>query len=351
MVRLGLNRWKFHSVEQFAAGVAHAETQGLDAAFLPVNPLGVGDPYVLMAAAAMRTESITLGTLLETPVLRPAAVAAGSAATLDQLAPGRTMLVYGIGDTAVRWLNKSPATVADLEQATTDARAFLAGESVDVGAERPAKLRHLQGPDPVPVWIAASGPRTLRMAGRSADGVFLRVGTHPANLRHAMNQIERGAADAGRDIDDIAIGLVVHTCRSQDPAEVRSITRAMAAGFYEYAPALFDPPGFEWNGPPIDELQAQLYPDFHHARDLVAAGGLVDFLPDEVADSFSFFGTAADIASQIRRIQAAVPQLDLVVPHPVPISTHDVPTSDVPTSDEIDDYARWMGRELKPLLT
>ncbi len=149
--------------------------------------------------------------------------------------------------------------------------------------------------------------------------MFLRVGTNPANLRAAVESIAAGATEAGRDPADVSIGLIVHTCHSQDPADIRAISRAMAAGFYEYAPALFSQAGFEWNGSPIEELKKQLWPDFHHAADLVAAGTLVDFLPDEVAASFSFFGTPADVADQIRTVVAEVRQIEIVVPHPVPL--------------------------------
>lgn len=336
-VQIGLNRWDFRSVERFAASVAAAEAAGVDWAFTPVNPLALPDPYVLLTAAAAATSTIGLGPLLETPALRPAPIAAGSIATLAAVSGGRAMLTYGVGDTAVRWMGLRPSRLAELEAATTLTRALLAHGDVDVGAAAPARLRHGAG---APVWVAASGPKSLRLAGRAADGVFLRVGTHPANVRHAVAQVRAGAAEAGRDPADVALGLIVHTCRSQDPGEVRAITRAMAAGFYEYAPALFDPPGFTWNGPPIEDLKARVWPDFHHAADLVAAGQVVDFLPDDVAASFCFHGTQADVADQLRAILAAVPELSIVVPHPVP----------APRADEVGDYARWIGGELKARL-
>lgn len=334
---LGLNRWDWRGVRAFADSVAEGEAFGIDYAFQPVNPLSVQDPYILLAAAGMATSTIKLGPLLETPMLRPAPVAAGSIATLDELTDGRAMLVYGVGDTAVRFLGRRPARIAELEQATKDARTLLAGQGLDVGTGRPARLQHARS---VPVWLAAGGPKTLRMAGRVADGVFLRVGTHPANIRHAVDQLRLGIDEAGRSPSDVSIGLIVHTCRTQDPAEIRAITRAMAAGFYEYEPALFDPPGFEWTGPHIRELKKLVDPDFHHARDLVAAGSLVDFLADEVAASFSFFGATADIADQVRAIRAAVPEIDLLVPHPVPMAGW----------DELRDYAQWVGQDLKPRL-
>ncbi|MEM9562793.1 MAG: LLM class flavin-dependent oxidoreductase [Actinomycetota bacterium] len=330
-VAIGINRWDFRDPERFVASVVEAERAGVGHAFLPVNPLALWDPYVLMSLAAGPTSTIGFGPLLETPQLRSPAVAAGSIATLAAVSEGRAMLTWGVGDTAVRWLGRRPARVTELEQAVTDSRALLAGDGLDVGATRPARLRHAS---PTPVWVAASGPRTLRAAGRSADGVFVRVGTHPANIEASLAAIRDGAADVGRDPDEIAVGLIVHTCRSQDPDEIRAITRAMAAGFYEYAPALFDQPGFEWNGPSPDELKQRhgLWPDFHHAADLVTAGGLVDFLPDEVADSFSFAGTAIDVAAQIRDLANRVPEASIVVPHPVPN----------PAGDAIGEYVAWL---------
>lgn len=334
-VSIGLNRWDWRTPTSFGESVRMGQDAGIDHAFIPVNPLGVWDPYVLMATGAMATTTMRFGPMLETPVLRPPAVAAGSIATVAELSGGRAMLVYGVGDTAVRWLAKRPARIAELERATIEIRALLRGERLELGAPRPAWLRHAR---PVPVWIAASGPRSLRMAGRVADGVFLRVGTNPANLRAGMEAIAAGAAEAGRDRSEISIGLIVHTCRSQDPAEIRAMTRAMAAGFYEYAPALFDQAGFEWNGPPIEELKKRLWPDFHHAADLVAAGELVDFLDDEVASSFSFFGTAEDVAAQVRSLVAEIPEVEILVPHPIPMPF------DSRLGGELADYIGWLGR-------
>ncbi|MDH3681546.1 MAG: LLM class flavin-dependent oxidoreductase [Acidimicrobiia bacterium] len=314
-VHYGLNRWDWRTPSAFAVEVARAEEAGFSHAFLPVNPLAVPDPYVFLAAGAAATERMVFGPLLETPVLRPPAVAAGSIATIDAIAPGRAMLTYGVGDTAVRWLGRRPATVAELEAACRDARRYLAGDAIDVGAAAPARLRHAR---PVPVWLAAGGPRTLRMAGRVADGVFIRVGTHPANLRVAVDAVRAGAVEAGRSLDDVDVAVIVHTASTEDPAEIRALARAMAAGFYEYSPALFDQAGFEWNGPDIEELKTQIWPDFHHAADLVAAGRLVDFLPDDVARSFSFCGSTGEIAEQLTAVLDAVPEASIVVPHPIP---------------------------------
>ena len=71
-----------------------------------------------------------------------------------------------------------------MESALRAVTRFLRGEPVDIEGGR--SMRHAR---PVPVWMAAGGPRTLRMCGRVADGVFIRVGRHPDNVRHAVQQV------------------------------------------------------------------------------------------------------------------------------------------------------------------
>src|SRR2546426_5410656 len=194
--RFGLNRFDPRSVDAFAADVKRAETLGWDAAFQPDSQLRRRDTYVLLAAAARATRRITLGTLLANPMNRHPTVTASSIATIDELAPGRVVLGWGVGDTAVRLAGLRPARVKELEETTRLMRALLDGQDVEVGAARPAYLPHHRA---VPIWIAAGGPRTLRMAGGVADGVFIRVGTHPANIKRSIDAIHAGAVEAGRD--------------------------------------------------------------------------------------------------------------------------------------------------------
>src|SRR5258708_22841773 len=201
--RFGLNRFDARSVDHFAADVRRAETLGWDAAWQPDSQLRRRDTYVLLASAARATERITLGTLLANPMNRHPTVTASSIATIDELAPGRVVLGWGIGDTAVRLAGLRPARIKELEESTRLMRSLLDGQDVEVGAARPARLPHHR---PVPIWIAAGGPRTLRMAGGVADGGFIRGGTHPANIATAVNAMRAGAAEAGPDPASVRLG-------------------------------------------------------------------------------------------------------------------------------------------------
>ena len=316
--RFGLNRFDPRSVDAFAADVKRAEALGWDAAFQPDSQLRRRDTYVFLAAAARATERITLGTLLANPVNRHPSVTASSIATIDELAPGRVLLGWGVGDTAVRLAGLRPARVKELEDSTRLMRALLDGEAVEVGAERPARLPHARR---VPIWIAAGGPRTLRMAGGVADGVFIRVGTHRANLAGSIEAIRAGAAEAGRGPASVRLGAVFHTVLVDDAARALTMAKSMAAGYYEYSPMLFDRPGLKWTGldPEALKRDRHVWPDFHHAPDLDASGRVVDFLPSEAADAFALRGGPADIVKQLVDVLRASPAaFDYVVLHPIP---------------------------------
>jgi 5,10-methylenetetrahydromethanopterin reductase len=338
--RFGLNRFDSRSIAAFVADVRRAEALGWDAVLQPDSQLRRRDTYVLLAAAAQATRRVVLGPLLANPINRHPTVTASSIATIDELAPGRTLLGWGVGDTAVRLAGLRPARVKELEAGTRLMRALLDGKEVEVGAARPARLPHHR---PVPIWIAAGGPRTLRMAGSVADGVFIRVGTHRANLTRTIDAIRAGAAEAGRDPGAVRLGAIFHTVLVDDPGRALLMGKSMAAGYYEYSPALFEAPGFAWTGPDPETLKHDrtVWPDFHHAPDLEASGRAVDFLPAEAADAFCLRGGPAEIVEQLVGILGATPAaFDHVVLHPIPDPRF-------PTDPERDYTAR-VAREILP---
>lgn len=314
-VAFGLNRLDLRSPAHFAADAARLEALGWRYGFIPSSPLLVPDPYVMLAHALQVTDAIVLGPLIENPVMRHPAVIAGSIATVDNIQPGRTLLGMGVGDTAVRLMGQRPASVAALEHAVKAIRALNSGAALAVDAERPARLRHAA---PVPVWIAAQGPRTLEMAGRVADGVFIRVGVHPENLRLAVDAVRAGERAAGRAVGEVRIGCVFHTVFGEDAAKVGRIARAVAAGYYEYSPRLFANIGLPWDGEDMARLKRRVWPDFHHARDMEAAGEVVAFLPDAAANAFALRGPFEAIREQLRAILDLGLPIEIVVPHPVP---------------------------------
>jgi len=311
----GLNRFDFATPDRFAADVARAEVLGWDYAFVPDSQLRRHDTYVLLAFAARSTSTIRLGPLLTNPVTRHASVTASSIATVDEVSDGRAILGLGIGDTAVRLAGLRPARVATLERAVDIIHALLHDGGIDIGGGHVGRLPH---PRPVPIWVAAAGPRMLRAAGRLADGVFIRAGTHPANLRAAVAAVREGVVEAGRAPDAVKLGLVVHTVLEDDPVRALAIGKSMAAGYYEYSAHLFAIAGLTWDGPDVHQLQAKVFPDFHHHPDPVESGNIVDFLPPAAADAFSVRGSAAEVTQQLVDVLSLGIPFEIVVPQPVP---------------------------------
>src|SRR5262249_58519208 len=89
------------------------------------------------------------------------------------------------------------------------------------------------------------------------------------------------------------------------------------AGYYESSRFLFENLGLDWPGEDVDVLKRQIFPDFHHARDLLEAGRLVDFLPHEAAAAFALRGSFADIAAQLERALDVDVPIEIVLPHPM----------------------------------
>jgi alkanesulfonate monooxygenase SsuD/methylene tetrahydromethanopterin reductase-like flavin-dependent oxidoreductase (luciferase family) len=159
------------------------------------------------------------------------------------------------------------------------------------------------------------------MAGGVADGVFVRVGTHPDNIKTAVDLVRAGAAEAGRAPAAVRLGAVFHTVLVDDPGRALTIAKSMAAGYYEYSPALFVPPGLAWTGPDPETLKHDrgVWPDFHHAPDLAASGRVVDFLPEIAADAFALRGGPAEVAERLIDVLRSSPaEFDHVVLHPIP---------------------------------
>src|SRR3954467_12245112 len=84
--------------------VVQAEELGYAAAWMADSQMLWSDPYAALALAADRTSTIRLGTGVAVAGTRPAPVTAASIATINRLAPGRTFLGVGSGNTAMRIL-------------------------------------------------------------------------------------------------------------------------------------------------------------------------------------------------------------------------------------------------------
>jgi 5,10-methylenetetrahydromethanopterin reductase len=145
----------------------------------------------LAATALARTERLTVGLGILPAVARNAAITAMEIATLANLAPGRVLA--GIGHGVQEWMEQMGARTSSplttLDEVIAAVRRLLAGERVTFAGKH-VRLNdvHLDAPAAVvpPVLAGVRGPKSLAMAGRTADGIVLAEGAGPAYIRNAL---------------------------------------------------------------------------------------------------------------------------------------------------------------------
>ena len=185
--------------------------------------------YSLMTFAATVTTRPSLAITVTNPATRHPAVAASAAASVQQISGGRFRVGLASGDSALRNIGVAPATVAELEDYARAIRSLTGGSSVRWGDAEIA-LHWLREPVPVPVWIAAEGPRTQRLAGRIADGVILSNCLTAERMAAAREHLAAGAADAGRSLDDLEIWHMCNLVFAPTEGEALDAISSVLAG-------------------------------------------------------------------------------------------------------------------------
>lgn len=312
-VTFGTNRIEGHTLAARAESARFIEQAGFRRLWFPDSQLHRGDVFLNLLTIARATEQAVCGTLTVNPVTRHPSVLASSIAAVDQEVPGRIALGMAVGDTAVWQIGLQPARLGQLERAVVMIRRLLAGEDVDLGWTQPTRL---DDPRPVPVIVAASGPKTLRMAGRSADGVVIRVGSDPDLVAWGYEQVVAGAKEAGRDPASLFVAVHLHTALTDDPALAAARAKVLAAGYYEVNPGLWGRLGIPWTLAPMEELLRVVRPDFHHAFDMGLAARTVADIPLETALRFCIAGSGPECRAQVERLIARFPWIEHIILQP-----------------------------------
>jgi alkanesulfonate monooxygenase SsuD/methylene tetrahydromethanopterin reductase-like flavin-dependent oxidoreductase (luciferase family) len=194
--------------------VRRAEELGFGRAWFYDTQMLSADPFVAMAAAALKTTTIRLGTGVLIPSNRLAAVAANGFASLNKLAPGRIDFGVGTGFTGRRAMGLGAVRLADMEEYVRVVRALLAGETVEAKTEGKSRLIRLLNPelglinirDPIGLYVAATGPRARALTARLGAGWISTIGD-PQAARGALREMrsQREAAGHGADGFDAVV--------------------------------------------------------------------------------------------------------------------------------------------------
>jgi len=288
-------------------GLAVGEAHGL-----------IPDPYVVLAAAAAATTTLRVGTSVAVPLRHPL-LAAGAMSTLHAVSGGRASFSIGRGDGAVKVLQQKPMPVARFEEWLRRVQGFLRREEVDIDGVV-ASMARLDDIDPSmalpppPVDVAATGPRTVEVAVKTADGVSFSVGADMERLRQSIELVNEVCRSVGRDFDSLRLGCYLQVAVTNGDRSAREAIRGLVVTHARFS-------GFEPKPPPgVDEAEHNRYEQAVETMEAVyrstrggverragGAPGEIEFYPqeagaDDLIDQFAIAGPAEYCAKRLQEI-------------------------------------------------
>jgi 5,10-methylenetetrahydromethanopterin reductase len=313
--------WKF---------AKRAEELGFSHAWFFDTELLNAEMFVAMAAAAMKTERIKLGTGVLIPSNRIAPVAASGLASLNALAPGRIEFGVGTGFTARRTVGLPAITLARLEEYIRVVQALLNRETVEWSEEGgPHKIAFLDPElelinlkDPIPLYISAFGPRGRRLVAKLGARWKASM-PHSKAAIGALGGMKKSWIEAGRDVTDLYPAAISGGCvlaEGEKPDSKRAMAQAGPSAAILFHNAVEEEElgtmGFEFpeRFKPALDAYRKVYQSYQPADARYMSnhrGHLMYLRPEEThitgdaIKALTFTGTRSELAEQLREIAAA----------------------------------------------
>ncbi len=265
------------------------EDMGFNVLVTPDTQNLSSDPYGQLSLAAAATSTLKLGTGVTNPVTRVAAVTASAIATLQAESGGRAICGIGRGDSAAAHIGRRQANTKELRECITAIQAYVRGEVVDLDGY-PSRMRWID-PEvipPVPVDVACTGPKTIRMAADVADRVSFAVGSAASQVKWALDTLHARLAETGRRRDSIQVGAYINlVC---DPDEKRALTLARTiAGLVAHFAGMKHAP-VDHLPPELKPLAIKLKTEYDMQRHAQNQGSHLDLVDEEFVDWFTIAG-------------------------------------------------------------
>jgi len=300
------------TVREAVERAKRAEELGFEAVFFADSQMNNVDPYQAMATCALNTKTIRFGTAVTNMVYRDPTITANSFATLNEISEGRAIVGMGTGDGPVYSLGRGATKLTDFEKGLRLIRDLLHDRGVDVPKSKErdgGNVRLKAGKRPVPIYISAEGPKTLRVAGRTCDGVILGTGFDKQVTDWARRQIGEGAKEEGRKLEDIDVmpaGMIVV---DDDGDLARKRVRSRMANRAHH--------NFRFTMETVPEGEAAGVKRFMDNFDIskpIEERVDPDFVTDYLLHRFTIAGTPAECIARVKRLEADGVQRILLTP-------------------------------------
>ncbi|WP_419838084.1 TIGR03842 family LLM class F420-dependent oxidoreductase [Candidatus Poriferisodalis sp.] len=278
------------------------------------------EPYVIYSQMLSATNRMIVGPMVTNPGTRNPTVTASLFATLNDMFANRTVCGIGRGDSAMRVLGHAPASLATLAESMKVIKGMAEGHEVEYNGTK-QKIPWSSG-GRLDIWMAAYGPRALRLCGEQADGFILQL-ADPQIAEWTIAAVRRAAAEAGRDPDDLYICVAAPAYVGDDLAHQRDQCRWFGGMVGNHVADLTERYGDSGGGVPqalTDYIKGRRGYDYaEHGR----AGNVhADFVPDEVIDRFCVLGDASRHIARLSELrELGVDQFAIYLMHDAPDET------------------------------
>jgi len=316
MKRVGLYLIEKHDVKESVELAKLAEESGFESVWQGEEypPFRTArDSLTPLAAIAAVTRSIKLGTGVLHIWTRNVLTLAMTFATLDELSNGRGILGIGaLWDPLASMMGierRNPLRA--MREYVEALRDLFAMKTVNVDGEF-VKLRdvHLsRKPISIPVYIGATGFRMMELAGEIADGVLMNYLVSPEYDRRALEFLSRGAAKAGRRIEDLDRPQLIACSMNPDADKAIDTARLVVTEYLFLEPHIMKASGVSPDV--LDAIHATLETWPPRPARLQEALELVD---DDLVATVCAAGTADDCKKKVREYVTAGSTCPLICP-------------------------------------
>ncbi|HRA68852.1 MAG TPA: LLM class flavin-dependent oxidoreductase, partial [Caldilinea sp.] len=291
-----------HPIREGMEYARYAEEKGFEAVWQAESRL-VRDAIVPMAAFAAVTDRIKIGSGVINNWTRNIGLLAATFLTLDDLAPDRVIcgigawwdpLAKNVGIERRKPLTAMRETIEVMRRLLAMERVTYHGEFHHVDGIELDVVHGRREPRNVSVMIGATGPQMMELTGEIADGAVLNYCVPPEYNIEAMEQLARGAARAGRSIDDIDRPQLVVCSVHEDRKTALDGARELLTQYLAQQPHIAKASGVKPEV--VQQIQATL--GWPATKEQVRAA--MKYVPDELVQHITASGTPAEVKAKVR---------------------------------------------------
>jgi probable F420-dependent oxidoreductase len=258
------------------------------------------ETFVLYPLILSATSSMVVGPMVTNPGTRDWSVTASLFATLGDMFGNRVVCGIGRGDSARRYIGQAPVSLPVLSEAMTVIKGLAEGREVEHHGKS-LSIPWVRPGASLPVWMAAYGPRALRLVGEQADGFILQT-ADPDIARWTFGAVRAAAEAAGRDPASITMCVAAPAYVGPDLAHQREQLRWFGGMVANHVADLVARYGTD--GPVPHALTdyivgRQAYDYAHHGQ---AGNPSAEFVPDDIVDRFCLLGPASAHIDRLREL-------------------------------------------------